>query len=632
MDTTAVHREIDLLRAVIDNLAGGVIVADTDGRFLLFNSAAEKILGVGAPALDPAKWTETYGCYLPDAVTPCPPDQLPLARVLKGEEIVDDRLYIRNPRQANGVWLSVDGKPFKENRGAIWGGMVVLHDISENIQSEQSLHSTSSTLSALIDSHEAAILVENEKRLVVQVNQAFCDLFDIPISPAEYLGTDCTTSAEQVKNLFADPRGFVDGIEELLRNRSTVMNEKLHLADGRMMERDFIPVFIDKEYRGQVWQYRDVTRREQVRQRFRVYERLCTALEQTADSVVITDRKGIIEYVNPAFETITGYGRDEVLGKTPQILKSGKHDAEFYLTLWSEVLAGRPFKGTIVNKKKSGDLYWSQQTITPVKNTEGNITHFISVMKDITELLKQKEQEASLRVAREVQQRFYRARVSAPGFDVAGAAVTADETGGDYFDFITLPNGALCIAIGDVSGHGVGAALVMAETRAYLRSFAASCEDIAELLGRVNRALAADLLSDRFVTLLLCCLDPGAGTLTYASAGHEPGYVLNESGEILTVMKATGPPLGLSGGTTYRPGSQSRLAPGHMLLLVTDGITDAVSPDEALYGEARAIEYVRAHRQQPSSAIVNGLCGAIEVFVGDRSLQDDIAAVVIKAM
>ncbi len=144
--------------------------------------------------------------------------------------------------------------------------------------------------------------------------------------------------------------------------------------------------------------------------------------------------------------------------------------------------------------------------------------------------------------------------------------------------------------------------------------------------------MAADLLSDRFVTLLLCCLDPGTGTLIYASAGHEPGYLLNKSGDVHTVMEATGPPLGLSGGTTYYMGNCCKLESGDMLLLVTDGITDAISPAETPYGEERVREYLRAHRNKPASAIVNGLCETIEAFAGDRPLQDDVAAVIIKAM
>src|SRR5262249_26981942 len=134
---------------------------------------------------------------------------------------------------------------------------------------------------------------------------------------------------------------------------------------------------------------------------------LSEAVEQTADSVVITDRQGTIEYVNPAFEATTGYSCREIAGKTPRILKSEVHDREFYSRLWNKILGGESFRGTLVNRKKCGQLYWTEQTITPIKDSAGAITHFVSVLKDITDLRKQQEQEFQLRLAREVQQRFY---------------------------------------------------------------------------------------------------------------------------------------------------------------------------------------------------------------------------------
>ncbi|HEX9120005.1 MAG TPA: MASE1 domain-containing protein, partial [Terriglobales bacterium] len=134
---------------------------------------------------------------------------------------------------------------------------------------------------------------------------------------------------------------------------------------------------------------------------------LSRAVEQTADSVVITDRQGTIEYVNPAFEATTGYGPEEAIGKTPRILKSALHTKEFYSRLWNQILQGEAFRGTLVNRKKSGQLFWAEQTITPIKDSAGVITHFVSVLKDITEFRKLQEQELQLRLAREVQQRFY---------------------------------------------------------------------------------------------------------------------------------------------------------------------------------------------------------------------------------
>ena len=281
------------------------------------------------------------------------------------------------------------------------------------------------------------------------------------------------------------------------------------------------------------------------------YERLCRAMEQTADSVVITDRQSRIEYVNPAFEATSGYTAQEVLGRKPSLLHSGQHDKQFYEALWARLDAGEPWRATIVNRKKSGELYWSEQTISPMKDDAGRITHFVSVLKDITEQRKQREQEFYLQLASEVQQHLYGGADSAAGFDMAGITCPADLTGGDYFDTILHPDGRVTVAIGDVSGHGVGSALVMASTRAYIRAFTRSETDAASLLRNLNGALTADLNEGRFVTLMLIQVDPRTRSIEYAGAGHLPCYLLRDDGGVELVLGSTGPPLGLLADAKY---------------------------------------------------------------------------------
>src|SRR6201993_4586462 len=116
--------------------------------------------------------------------------------------------------------------------------------------------------------------------------------------------------------------------------------------------------------------------------------KLSRAVEQSADTVLITNRSGVIEYVNPAFETLTGYARDEACGQTPRILKSGEQDAETYQELWKTILAGNAYRGILVNRKKNGELYYVEESICPVRDADGQITHFISNGRDLTERLR----------------------------------------------------------------------------------------------------------------------------------------------------------------------------------------------------------------------------------------------------
>jgi len=120
--------------------------------------------------------------------------------------------------------------------------------------------------------------------------------------------------------------------------------------------------------------------------------KLSRAVEQTADQIMITDKNGIIEFVNPAFEKHTGFKKEEVLGKTPRILKSGRHDKAYYTKMWDTILQGNVFRGETINKKKNGEFYHEAKTITPIKDESGNIISFVSTSKDITEEKKAEEE------------------------------------------------------------------------------------------------------------------------------------------------------------------------------------------------------------------------------------------------
>jgi len=132
----------------------------------------------------------------------------------------------------------------------------------------------------------------------------------------------------------------------------------------------------------------DITQRHQTEIQMR---KLSGAVEQIADAVMITDRNGIVEYVNPAFELMTGYSREEAIGNTPRILKSGKQSPPFYDRLWQTILAGEVFCDVIINRKKTGEFYYEEKTITPQRDRHGNIMHFISTGKDVTERIEAQE-------------------------------------------------------------------------------------------------------------------------------------------------------------------------------------------------------------------------------------------------
>jgi PAS domain S-box-containing protein len=382
--------------------------------------------------------------------------------------------------------------------------------------------------------------------------------------------------------------------------------------------------------RGGVVVFRDISERKRAEERL---QRLSSAVEQTADSVLITDRAGVIEYVNPAFEATTGYSSAEAIGRTPNLLKSGKQSDDYYRELWATILRGEPFRGTTINRKKNGSLYWAEQTITALKDTEGRITHFVSVLKDMTERRKVQEQEIELQLAATVQQHLFPdAPPRVAGYDLAGAAFPATATCGDYYDFVPMPDGALALVVADVSGHGLGPALVMAQTRAYLRSLCLTTSDLALIAGGINRFLEHDLQENFFVTMLLVRLEPASGRLTWVNCAHPCGFVVDRSGHITAELASRCLPLGLFLDRWKCSTDEAVLHRGEIAVLVTDGILESASPDGIEFGEDRCFEVVSQHLESSAAEIVEAIFLAVQEFTGGQEQADDVTIMVCKRL
>jgi sigma-B regulation protein RsbU (phosphoserine phosphatase) len=193
-----------------------------------------------------------------------------------------------------------------------------------------------------------------------------------------------------------------------------------------------------------------------------------------------------------------------------------------------------------------------------------------------------------------------------------------------------MENDLLGVAIGDVSGHGLGPALIMAQTRAYLRAVASAEFDAAEILRRVNNALSRDLRDGFFVTLLLAVIDVPARRLVHASAGHTEGYILDHRGEVKQELASTGIPLGVAAGSVYELAGDYVLEPGSLVLLLTDGVTESRSPDGGFFGTEGVLAAVKAARQEPARRIVEHIHEAICEFRAGQRQRDDITTVVVK--
>jgi len=237
--------------------------------------------------------------------------------------------------------------------------------------------------------------------------------------------------------------------------------------------------------------------------------------------------------------------------------------------------------------------------------------------------------EAEFDIARDIQDGLFpETSPSLPGFSIAGASHPAVATSGDYFDYITMLDGSLGVVIGDVTSHGLGPALLMSDTRACLRTLATICTDPGEILTRANRILSQDTRDGRFVTLFFARIDPNTRILHYASAGHE-AYLLDGSGRH-AMLESTTYPLGVAEDEIVPCAPPIQLEPGHIMVLLTDGILETESPDEDHFGPQRSLDIVRANRDRPAEEVVRAICTAAHEFRGGLPQLDDLTAVIVR--
>jgi serine phosphatase RsbU (regulator of sigma subunit)/anti-sigma regulatory factor (Ser/Thr protein kinase) len=235
--------------------------------------------------------------------------------------------------------------------------------------------------------------------------------------------------------------------------------------------------------------------------------------------------------------------------------------------------------------------------------------------------------EQELEVARLIQQNFLPKELpDLPGWQVAAYYRPARAVGGDFYDFVELPEGKVGLVIGDVTDKGVPAAMVMAATRSVLRASAQRVLHPGEVLERVNELLVPDIPAKMFVTCLYGVLDPETGRLLFANAGHNLPFVRTESGPV--ELRATGMPLGLMTGMSYEE-KEATLAPGESILLYSDGLVEAHNSGREMFGGPRLAGLVA--EQPAGTKLIDRLLSELESFTGpDWEQEDDITMVALR--
>jgi PAS domain S-box-containing protein len=359
--------------------------------------------------------------------------------------------------------------------------------------------------------------------------------------------------------------------------------------------------------------------------------------ETAPEAIIMMDPAGTIHFANPAVTDVFGLAQEDVVGQNVIMLQPVRARGQYiaavqrFLSSGAKRLKWRPIE-TLGLRKDGAEI---PVEVSFSAMDLGGELRFVAFIRDITERKRAerelRENKEQFRVARDIQQRLFpKSAPALAAFEIGGASYPAEATGGDYFDYLQMLNGRVAVVLGDVTGHGVGPALLMAETRAYLRVLAGRREDVGEILTRANGVLSEDVGSERFVTLFIARLDPTSRAVSYASAGHPPAHVLDCEGKVKQTLPRTGIPLGMRPDTKYTSSPEFVLQPGEMMVLLTDGIEECLSPEGEFFGTERALQVAREHRNQPAQRIVDELYQAVRKFSGNAAQTDDVTAIIVK--
>jgi phosphoserine phosphatase RsbU/P len=283
--------------------------------------------------------------------------------------------------------------------------------------------------------------------------------------------------------------------------------------------------------------------------------------------------------------------------------------------------------------KKSEEPYTPTdlRTLQSVAAQTGLTLEVAELVRTLADQAAQRERmNREIEIAREVQQRLFPQSIpEIAGVGLAGMCRPASEVGGDYYDLIEMEDGHLGFAIGDVSGKGISAALIMASLRASLRGLILNDPgDLAQMMQKVNRLVYEASSSSRYATFFFAILDPQTREFRYVNAGHNPPVLLNKAGE-LRRLEACGPVVGLLPLAVYETGSMI-LEPGDLLIAYTDGISEAMTAEDEEWGEARMLEAVPRRPTALAAEVMEQIFRAADEFTAGAEQHDDMTLLVMK--
>jgi sigma-B regulation protein RsbU (phosphoserine phosphatase) len=378
----------------------------------------------------------------------------------------------------------------------------------------------------------------------------------------------------------------------------------------------------------------DITARKCFEDALRLRDR---AIEAANVGIAIADarQRGYPNiYVNPALCRITGYSREELLGRSLRLLQGPETDEAAREKIRRALQEGTACEVVLKNYRKNGAVFWNELLLSPVHDENGALTHYIGIQTDVSERRRAEEERHELEIAKQIQLSLLPKKpLRLRGIEIAGVCVPAAHVGGDYFDFFSYGDN-MDLVIADVSGHSVGAALIMAEMRSTLKAEIRRDRNeppgTADLLYALNDVLYDDLNgAELFITMFYLRYELATRRLRYANAGHNRALLLRRSANSCTQLDADGLILGIKREVAFEEKGLV-LEPEDRLLLYTDGVTEAQDEQGEFFGLARLCSAFCTHRSHPPEATLQALLDELHAFRGKGEFQDDISMVAVR--
>jgi PAS domain S-box-containing protein len=367
-------------------------------------------------------------------------------------------------------------------------------------------------------------------------------------------------------------------------------------------------------------------------------------LAATAEGITISDnlqQDNPIVYANEGFERLTGYDKEDVLGKNCRFLQGENTDPATIDEIRRSIQEERPCSVEILNYRKDGSTFWNLLSITPIRDESGRVTNFLGIQSDITK--RKKFENALYRVSAKLEQTNEQMKKdledarqlqlsmlptilpTLPYLDIAVSMTTAHEVGGDYYDFFQK-NNDLTFAIGDATGHGLKAGTIVTATKALINS-AAPLDDPKKILTTISGSLKKMGFRNMYMAMLVAKISNQK--MVISSAGMPFAYVYRGSDQTVEEVQLTGMPLGSFSNFPYQS-KEIFLHSGDTFLFQSDGLIECFNPKGEMFGESRIISIFKNIAQEAPEKIIEQLSQAASEWMGSSQPRDDITFVVMK--